>query len=97
MAKCMLNIHWNEWSQIFAQASFSYIIDDVLHKDLPVPLLLKVIEEKIIHCFSISVNAKVQDILGNYSLLQIMEIFDQSFQFKDCFWINAKPPEYYAF
>ena len=30
-------------------------------------------------------NAKVQEILGNYSLSQIMEIFDQSSQFKDCF------------
>ena len=33
-------------------------------------------------------NAKVEDILGNYSLTQLMDIFDQSSQFKDCYWIN---------
>ena len=33
-------------------------------------------------------NAEIQDILENYSLDQIMQIFDQWHQFEDCFWIN---------
>ena len=31
---------------------------------------------------------KVQEILGNYSLDQIMQIFEQWYQFEDCFWLN---------
>ena len=33
-------------------------------------------------------NAKVQVILDKYSLSQMMEIFGQSSQFKECIWIN---------
>ena len=103
----MLNIQQNVWSQVFAQAQFSCIINNSLQHNLPFCSLINLIQKKLIDSFVISVsksdplykkenilqilrrkNAKVQEILGNYSLPQIMEIFDQSAQFKDCFWIN---------
>ena len=103
----MINVNKDVWSQFFAQASFSYILDNSLQKDRPFSTLLSTIEGKSIDCFLISIpnsvpmfknqsilqilskkNAKVQTILDKYSLAQIMEIFAQTSQFKDCFWIN---------
>ena len=103
----MTNFNQNQLSLIFAQASFTYIIDNVLQKNLPFSSFSKVLMEKSIDCFSIQIpkldpmfknqsilqilskkNANVPSILEKYSLPQIMDIFDQSSQFKDCYWIN---------
>ena len=77
----MLNTQDKEWSQIFAQASFSCIVNNIPKTD---PLFKK---ENVLQILTWT-NAKVQDILKNYFLIQIMGIFDQSSQFKDCFCIN---------
>ena len=103
----VLNIQENVWTQIFAQAHFSCIINKTLHQDLPIRSLINLIQMKSIDSFVISIpisdpfyknenilqilrrkNAKVQEILEHYSLIQIKDIFDQSSQFKDCSWIN---------
>ena len=103
----MTNINQQELSTIFAQASFSYIIDNALQKALVFSAFSKALIEKSIDCFTIVIpksdpmfrnqhilqiiskkNAKVPAILGKYTLSQIMDIFDQSSQFKDCYWIN---------
>jgi len=103
----LINLNKEVWSQFFAQASFSFIMDNSLQKDRPFSALLPNIEKKSIDCFLIAFpnsdpilknqsilkilskkNAKVQSILDKYSLSQIMEMFSQSSQFKDCYWIN---------
>ena len=67
----MININKDAWSQIFAQASFSYIIDNSLQKDRPLSALLSAIEGKSIDCFLISIlNSDPKFI--NQSILQIL-------------------------
>ena len=104
----LISVNKDVWFQFFAQASFSFIIDNSLQKDRPFSVLLPNIEKKLIDCFLISIlnldpmlknqsilqilrkkKAKVQTILDKYSMAQIMDIFAETSQFKDCFWING--------
>ena len=47
----LINLNKEVWSQFFAQASFSFIMDNSLEKDRPFSALLQNIEKKIDRLF----------------------------------------------
>ena len=51
----MLNIHTLQWSQIFAQARFTFVVNNILHKGQPFSILLKQIEADKFEWFLIAV------------------------------------------